>query len=102
MYLNAYLDGIFPLGKVSRPLLRLQQGLLALVLAQASSDGTGLLRSEVEGEVFLVLVEEAELCSLVGVDDCEDLGNRLSDIMAIVVERLVIHTSLMLPLLIES
>jgi len=80
-HLSLSLDGIFPLGKVSRPLLRLQQGLLALVLAQASSDGTGLLRSEVEGEVFLVLVEEAELCSLVGVDDCEDLGDGLSDIM---------------------
>jgi hypothetical protein len=91
MCLNAYLDGIFPLGKVSRPLLRLQQSLLALVLAQASSDGTGLLRSEVEGEVFLVLVEEAELCSLVGVDDCEDLGDGLSDIMAIDAEKLVIR-----------
>jgi hypothetical protein len=71
--LNAYLDSILSLRKVSRPLLRLQQCLLALVLAQASSDGTGLLWSEVEREVFLVLVEEAELCSLVGVDDCEDL-----------------------------
>jgi hypothetical protein len=91
MYLNAYLDGILPLGKVSRSLLRLQQGLLALVLAQASSDGTGLLRSEVEGEVFLVLVEEAELCSLVGVDDCEDFGDGLSDIMAIEAQKLVIH-----------
>jgi hypothetical protein len=86
--LNAYLDGILPLREVSRPLLRLQQGLLTLVLVQASSDGTGLLWSEVEGEVFLVLIEEAELCSLVGVDDCEDLGNRLSDIMAIEAERI--------------
>jgi hypothetical protein len=60
---------------MSRSLLRLQQGLLALVLAQASSDGTGLLWSEVEGEVFLALVEEAELRSLIGVDDCEDLGD---------------------------
>jgi hypothetical protein len=73
--LDAYLDGILPLRKVSRSLLRLQQGLLTLVLAQASSDGTGLLWSEVEWEVFLVLVEEAELGSLVGVDDCEDLGD---------------------------
>jgi hypothetical protein len=45
------------------------------VLAQASSDSAGLLWSEVEGKVFFVLVEEAELGSLVGVDDCEDLGN---------------------------
>ncbi len=73
--MDAYLDSILPLGKMSRPLLRLQQGLLALVLAQASSDGTGLLWSEVEGEVFLVLVEEAQLCALVGIDDCKDLGD---------------------------
>lgn len=72
---GAYLDGILPLGEVSRPLLRLQQGLLALVLAQTSSDGAGLLWSEVEGEVFLVLVEEAELCSLIGVNDGKDLGD---------------------------
>lgn len=68
------------------------------MLAQASSDRTGLLGSEVEGEVFLVLVEEAELCSLVGVDDCEDLGNRLSDIMAIGADQSVIHISMMLEL----
>jgi len=72
---RAYLNGIFSLREVSRPLLRLQQSLLALVLAQASSDGSGLLWSEVEGEVFLSLVEETELGALVGVDYCEDLGN---------------------------
>jgi hypothetical protein len=60
---------------VSRPLLGLQQGLLALVLAQASSDGAGLLWSEIEGEVFFTLVEEAKLRSLIGVDDCENLGD---------------------------
>jgi hypothetical protein len=72
---NAYLDSILPLGEMSRAFLRFQQCLLTLVLAQASSNGTGLLWSEVEGEVFLVLVEEAELRTLVGVDNCEDLGN---------------------------
>lgn len=40
------------------------------MLGQASSDGTGLFWSEVEREVLLVLVEESELRSLVGVDDC--------------------------------
>lgn len=58
---------------MNSPLLRLLQGLLTLVLAQTSADGTGLLWSEVEGKVLLVLVEEAELGALVGVDDCEDL-----------------------------
>lgn len=56
-------------------LLRLLQGLAALVLRQTSPDGARLLWSEVEGEVLLVLVEEAELRALVGVDDCEDLGD---------------------------
>ena len=60
---------------MSRPLLRLQQGLLALVLAQTSSDGAGLLWAKVEGSVLLVLVEEAELCSLIGVNDGKDLGD---------------------------
>lgn len=70
-----YLDSILPLGEVDRPLLRLLQSLLALVLGQTSSDGAGLLGSEVEGKVLLVLVEEAELRALVGVDDCENLGD---------------------------
>lgn len=45
------------------------------MLAETSTDGTGLLGSEIEREVFLSLVEETELCALVGVNDCEDLGN---------------------------
>lgn len=67
---------------MDRALLRLLQLLPALVLRQASSNGAGLLGSEVEREVLLALVEEAELRSLVGVDDCEDAGDRLSEIMA--------------------
>lgn len=58
-----------------RPLLGLLQLLPALVLGQASSDGASLLWSEVEREVLLALVEQAELRSLVGVDDCEDSGD---------------------------
>ncbi len=42
-----------------------------------------MLWSEVEGEVLLVLVKQAELRALVGVDDCENLGDRLSEIVAI-------------------
>lgn len=34
-----------------------------------------MLGTEVEREVLLVLVEEAELGALVGVDDGEDTGN---------------------------
>ena len=60
---------------MSSPLLGLLQHLLALALRQTSSDGTSLLGSEVEGEVLLSLVEEPQLRALVGVDDCEDLGD---------------------------
>lgn len=63
----------------------------ALVLAETSADGAGLLGSEVEGEVFLFLVEEAELRALVGVNDGEDFGDRLADIVAMF--QLVFHYS---------
>ena len=53
-------------------LLALLQSPLALMLAQTSPDGTSLLWSQIEGHVLLVLVEEAELRTLVGVDYCED------------------------------
>jgi len=52
------------------------------VLRQASPDGTGLLWAEVEGQVLLVLVEDAQLRALVGVDDCEDLGDGFADVVA--------------------
>jgi hypothetical protein len=53
------------------------------VLCETSSDGASLFCSEVERKVFLSLVEETELCTLVGVDDGEDLGDRFADIVAI-------------------
>ena len=58
---------------MNTPLLRLLQNLSTLGLAQASSNGTCLLWSEVEREVLLVLVEQTKLRALVGVNDCEDL-----------------------------
>jgi len=70
---KSYLDSELLLRKVSRPLLRLLQHLCALVLRQASSNGAGLLGSEIEGKVLLLGVEETELCALISVDDCEDL-----------------------------
>ena len=68
---------------MGRPLLRLQQGLLTLVLAQSSADSSGLLWAEVEWEVLLALVEQAELRALVGVDDCEDLCDRFAEIVTV-------------------
>lgn len=72
---SSYLNSKLPLGEVSLPLLRLQQLLSALVLGQTSPNGTGLLWSEVERLVLLALIEQAQLRSLVGVDDCEDSGD---------------------------
>lgn len=56
----------------------------SLVLGEPSAHGAGGLGAEVEGQVFLVLVEEAELMALVGVDDGEYASDRLADVVAIV------------------
>ena len=66
----------------------LLQSLAALVLSQASSDGTGFLCAEVEWKVFLALVEETELCSLVGVDDGKNLSDRLADVVTTLIHPL--------------
>ena len=62
-------------------------GLLELAgsinLGQTAADGAGLLWAEVKRHVLLVLVEQAELCALVGVDDGQDLGDGLADIVAV-------------------
>ena len=54
-----------------------------LVLGHSPADGAGLLRAEVERHVLLALVEDAELGALVGVDDGEDAGDRLADVVAV-------------------
>ncbi len=40
-----------------------------LVLGQAPTHGTRQLRPQIERQVFLLAVEETQLCSLVRVDD---------------------------------
>ena len=79
-------------------LLRLLGDERGLVGGEPSADGAGLLGSEVEGlvpaavlggaedtrwvgDALLALVEETELRPLVGVDDGQDAGNGLADIM---------------------
>lgn len=57
------------------------------MLCEASSDGAGLLGSEVEGKVLLVLVEDTELRALVGVDDCEDTGDGFAEVVTIESEK---------------
>ena len=48
---------------------------VGLVLGHSPANGTGLLGAEVEGHVLLALVEDAELSTLVGVDDGEDASD---------------------------
>jgi hypothetical protein len=79
---STYLDSILPLWEMRLPLRHLLQHSCLVLLGQPSPDSPRLLRSEVEREVFLVLVEEAELSALVGVDDGEDFGNRFTEIVA--------------------
>lgn len=55
---------------------------VGLVLCQASAHAAGLLGAEVERLVLLALVEDTELGALVGVDDGEDTGNILANVVA--------------------
>lgn len=75
---GSYLDSILPLGEVHLLLLLLLRDEGSLMLGELSAHGTGALGAEVKRKVFLVLVEEAELVALVGVDDREDARNRLA------------------------
>lgn len=83
-WMQSYLDGELPLREVSLLLLLLLGHALGVLGRQAAADGTSLLRAEVEWQVLLLLVEEAELGALVCVDDGEDAGDRLADVVAIV------------------
>lgn len=64
-----------------------------VLLAQSSTDGAGLLRSEVEGKVLLLLVKQAQLVSLVGVDDCENASDRFAEVMSVVKRPLSVPAS---------
>ncbi len=68
---------------MSLALLGLLQCAGGVLRREATADGAGVLRPEIEREVLLVLVEEAELSTLLGVDDGQDTSDRLSEIVAI-------------------
>jgi hypothetical protein len=53
------------------------------VLCEPSSDSAGLLWSEIEGKVFLVLVEDAELRALACVDDGQNSGDGFAEVVTI-------------------
>lgn len=70
-----------------RPLLLLLALNAGLVLRQAPPDGPRLLRAQVQRQVFLVLVELAELRALVGVDDGEDASDGFAEVVAVLRKR---------------
>lgn len=78
-----YLDEVRPLGKVLLSLAGLLENPRGVLLGQLAADGTGLLRPQVQGKVGLVLVEETELRPLLQVDDGQDTGDRLAQVVAI-------------------
>lgn len=53
-----------------------------VLCTETAADGTGLLGPEVEGQILLPLVEDAELRALLGVDDCEHSSDRLAEVVA--------------------
>lgn len=57
------------------------------MLGHTAAHGTGVLGSEVEREVLLVLVEQTELRALVDVDHGEDTSDGLADVLAVAGEK---------------
>lgn len=91
------LDGKLALWEVNSTLLGLLELASRVLLGETAADGTGLLWAEVEWAVLLVLVEQAELSTLVGVDDGQDLGNGLADVVAVEEKVLVMPCHLQAP-----
>lgn len=64
------------------PLLLLLRHETRLVLGQSPTLRAGELGPEIERKVLLLLVEDAELMTLVLVDDGEDAGDGFADVVA--------------------
>lgn len=79
--LNLSLEGVSSLGEVGLLLGSLGGLGRGLGSGESSSDGSGLLASEVLGEELLVLVELTDLLSLGEVENGQNSGNVLSDIV---------------------
>ena len=94
-----HLDGVFALGEVSRALLGLLQLPRGVLGGKAATDGTCLLGAEVEGHVLLVLVEQAHVVALLGVDDGQDAGDRLAEVVAIWESSVSVSCVFLLPLI---
>lgn len=88
-HVHSYLDGVLPLGEVDLLLPLLLRLLVGLVLGHAAAHSTGVPGAEVEREVLLVLVEQAELGALVEVDDGENASDRLANVVAVGEEKYI-------------
>lgn len=80
---SSYLDGVLALREVGGLLLCLLKHLSGLGGRQASSDCASLLCSQIQRQVLLVLVEQAELGALLEVDNSEDACDRLADVVTV-------------------
>ena len=65
-----------------RPLLLLIRQFRRLMLAQAPPNRTSLFWSQVERQVLLLCVEEAQLLALVGIDNGKDAGNGFAEVVS--------------------
>ncbi len=81
--MSSYLDGVSSLGVVCLLLLLLLRLQRLLSRRQVTAKGAGELRAKVKRRVLLLLVQETEVRSLCGVDDCEDTGDSLADVGAV-------------------
>ena len=72
---RTYLDGVLALREVRQPLLLALGGSAGLGLGQAAADGAGLLGPQVERQVLLALVVQAQLLARVRVDHRQHAGD---------------------------
>lgn len=77
------LHRILPRREMGDSLLLLLCHSTGILLGQSSTDRAGLLRSQVERQVLLALVEQAELVALVRVDDGQGPGNGFAEVVSV-------------------
>lgn len=77
------LDGKFPGGKMCLLLLLLLRHSAGILLRQRTTDRSSLLGSQVEGQVLLLGVEQAQLVALVGIDDGQGAGDGFAEVVSV-------------------
>lgn len=80
---HAHLYRIFSLRKMLQFLLLLYSLQTRLMGGQPSPDGAGLLRAEIQMDVFLASARHAEVVTREGINYSENPSNRFAYIMAV-------------------